>query len=73
MLDISLAELVVVLFVIIIFVAPKNLPTLGRALGRIFRNVKKFIEDIKNEIDTEGRLKELKEIEKEISKRSNKL
>ena len=53
MLDISLAELLVVICVIIIFVAPKNLPTLGRSVGRVFKKVRNFIDEIKNEIDTE--------------------
>ena len=73
MLDISLAELLVVIGVIIIFVAPKNLPTLGRSVGRVFKKVRNFIDEIKNEIDTEERFEELKKIEKEISKRTKKL
>lgn len=73
MLDISLAELLVVISVIIIFVAPKNLPFLGRSVGKIFKKVKNFIDEIKNEIDTEERFEELKKIEKEISKRTKKL
>tara|TARA_B100000035_G_scaffold24868_2_gene19571 strand:+ start:54504 stop:54725 length:222 start_codon:yes stop_codon:yes gene_type:complete len=73
MLDISLAELFVVMCVIIIFVAPKNLPTLGRFLGKIFKKIRIFIEEIKNEIDTEERFEELKKIEKEINKRTKKL
>ena len=73
MLDISLAELLVDICVIIIFVAPKNLPTLGRSVGRVFKKVRNFIDEIKNEIDTEERFEELKKIEKEISKRTKKL
>ena len=73
MLDISLAELLVVICVIIIFVEPKNLPTLGRSVGRVFKKVRNFIDEIKNEIDTEERFEELKKIEKEISKRTKKL
>ncbi len=70
MLDISFAELIVILLAIIIFVAPKNLPTVGRAFGKTIRNVKVFFDDIKNEIDTEARFNELKKIENEIKKRS---
>ena len=73
MLDISLAELIVILCVIVIFVAPKNLPTLGRFFGRALRKTKNYIDNIRNEIDTEDRFKELKKIEKEINKRSTKL
>ena len=73
MLDISLDELLVVICVIIIFVAPKNLPTIVRSVGRVFKKVRNFIDEIKNEIDTEERFEELKKIEKEISKRTKKL
>jgi Tat protein translocase TatB subunit len=65
--------LLVVICVIIIFVAPKNLPTLGRSVGRVFKKVRNFIDEIKNEVDTEERFEELKKIEKEISKRTKKL
>ena len=34
MLDISFAELIVILLAIIIFVTPKNLPTVGRAFEK---------------------------------------
>jgi hypothetical protein len=40
---------------------------------KIFKKVRKFIDEIKNEIDTEERFEELKKIEKEISKRTKKL
>ena len=72
MFDISISELFVIILAIIIFVAPKNLPTLARALGKITQKTKNFILEIKNEIDIEDRFKELKNIEKEIKSRSRK-
>ena len=72
MFDISISELFVIILAIIIFVAPKNLPTLASALGKITQKTKNFILEIKNEIDTEDRFKELKNIEKEIKSRSRK-
>jgi len=70
MFDISIAELIIITMAIIIFVAPKNLPTLARTLGKVSQKIKNFLHEIKNEIDTEERFKELKSIEKEIKRRS---
>jgi hypothetical protein len=39
----------------------------------VFKKVRNFIDEIKNEKDTEERFEELKKIEKEISKRTKKL
>ena len=70
MFDISIAELIIITMAIITFVAPKNLPTLARTLGKVSQKIKNFFLEIKNEIDTEERFKELKSIEKEIKRRS---
>ena len=70
MFDISIAELIIITMAIIIFVAPKNLPALARTLGKVSQKIKNFFLEIKNEIDTEERFKELKSIEKEIKRRS---
>jgi Tat protein translocase TatB subunit len=73
MFDISFAELLFVFFVTLVFVAPKNLPLLAKAAGRIFYKAKIFLSSIKDEIERESKFKELKEIEREIKKRSGKL
>jgi len=42
MFDISFAELIVVLVVMIVFVSPKNLPLLSRGAGKMAQKNKKF-------------------------------
>ncbi len=72
MFDISFSELIVVIFVLIIFVSPKNIPAIARAAGRMLQKATNFMADIKEEIEREGKFKELKRIQKEIKKRSIK-
>ena len=68
MFDISFAELVVVILVLIICVSPKNIPVLARGAGKLTKKVRLFLSDIKKDLEREGKLKELKNIEKEIKK-----
>ena len=68
MFDISFAELLVVVFALIMFVSPKNIPLLARGAGKLMKKVRFLISDIKKEIEREDKFKELKDIEKEIKK-----
>ena len=68
MFDISLAELVIITLVLIIFVSPKNIPVLARGAGKITKKLKFFVYKIKQELQREAKFKQLKNIEKEIKK-----
>jgi len=72
MFDISFAELIVVLVVMIVFVSPKNLPLLSRGAGKIVQKIKNFTQEIKSELEREENFQELKKIERELKKRSIK-
>jgi len=72
MFDISFSELLLVIFALILFISPKNILSVARAAGRIVKKSKSFMADIKEEIEREGKFKELKKIQKEIKKRSYK-
>lgn len=72
MFDISFSELIVILVVIILFVSPKNLPLLARGAGKLAQKIKIFTQEIKSELDREENFQELKNIEKELKKRSIK-
>jgi len=72
MFDISISELLIIFLVLIIFVGPKNLPTIAKTFGKISGKVKDFFNNVKEEIEREDNYKELKKIEKEIKERSNK-
>ena len=66
MLDISFAELSVVLLVAIIFISPKNFPTLFKTMAKLYRKAKNSLLDIKDEIEREDKFQELKKIENEF-------
>jgi len=66
MLDISFAELCVVLLVTIIFVSPKNFPTLFKSMTRLYKKAKNSLLDIQEEIEREDKFQELKKIENEF-------
>jgi len=66
MLDISFAELCIVLLVAIIFVSPKNFPSLFKAMARFYKKSKNSLLDIKEEIEREDKFQELKKIENEF-------
>ena len=72
MFDISFSELLIVIFTAILFIPSKNIPKIARAFGKMLKKSKSFMADIKEEIEREGKFKELKKIQKEIKKRSNK-
>ena len=60
MFDISFAELVVVILVLIICVSPKNIPVLARGAGKLTKKVRLFLSDIKKELEREGKLQGIK-------------
>ena len=66
MFDISFAELIIIILVLIIFISQKNLPVLARGAGKITKKIKNFIYEIKQELLRETKFKQLKKIEKEI-------
>ena len=72
MFDISFSELLIVIFTAILFIPSKNIPTIARAFGKMLKKSKSFMADIKEEIEREGKFKELKKIQKEIKKSSIK-
>ena len=72
MFDISFSELLIVIFTAILFIPSKNIPTIARTFGKMLKKSKSFMADIKEEIEREGKFKELKKIQKEIKKRSIK-
>ena len=42
---IGMQELVVIAFIALVFFGPKNLPEIGKTIGRTIRNVKKEVTD----------------------------
>ena len=46
MFDISFSELLIVIFAVILFISPKNIPSIARTSGKMLKKSKSFIDDI---------------------------
>lgn len=53
MFDLGIQELIVIFIVALIVFGPKRLPDLGRALGKGISELKKALEGVKEQMDTE--------------------
>lgn len=65
MFNIGASELIIILLIAFLVVGPKDLPKVGRALGRMVRQAKAMVEEIKQESGLEEMEKDLKNIEAE--------
>lgn len=63
--NIGASELIVILLIAFLVVGPKDLPKVGRALGRAVRQAKRMVEELKRESGLEEMQNDLKEIETE--------
>jgi len=73
----SLAELIVVMIVILIFIKPQDLPEIAHFLGRVFFRGKRFYQELKknlNALEKEFGIDELKqEINRGIADEASKI
>lgn len=49
--SIGIGELVIIFLVLFVIVGPEDIPKIGKKLGSIYRDGKKFISDMKEEIE----------------------
>src|SRR5262245_18203206 len=59
MFDIGLQELVLIFVIALLVFGPKNLPQLGRSLGRAMREFRKASDEFKNTIETNLQMNEI--------------
>ncbi len=65
MFNIGASELIIILLIAFLVVGPKDLPKVGRALGRMVRQAKGMVEELKRESGLDEMEGEMKAIEKE--------
>jgi sec-independent protein translocase protein TatB len=60
--SLGVPELLLIFFVILIVFGPRRIPEIGRTLGKALGEFRKATDDLKNTIDREVRLEELKQV-----------
>ena len=70
MFDFGFWELTLVLVISLIVLGPERLPVFATQLGSILKKIKDFANGVKNNIENESRMKDLKSI---IEKQKNEL
>jgi TatA/E family protein of Tat protein translocase len=59
--SLGVPELLLIFFVILVVFGPRRIPEIGRTLGKALGEFKKATDDLKNTIEREVRLEELKQ------------
>ena len=60
MFDISFTEILVIAVVALVVIGPERLPKVARTLGHLFGRAQRYVNDVKNDIQREMELEELK-------------
>jgi sec-independent protein translocase protein TatB len=60
MFDISFTEILVIAAVALVVIGPERLPKVARTLGHLFGRAQRYVNDVKNDIQREMELDELK-------------
>jgi TatA/E family protein of Tat protein translocase len=60
--SLGVPEILLIFFVILIVFGPRRIPEIGRTLGKALGEFRKATDDLKNTIDREVRLEELKQV-----------
>lgn len=70
--SIGMPELIIIFVIALIIFGPKKLPELGRSLGRSLNEFKRASNELKNTLEEEVRVEELKEREQKEREREQK-
>ncbi|MDR0672161.1 MAG: Sec-independent protein translocase protein TatB [Zoogloeaceae bacterium] len=66
MFDVGFSELLVIGAVALVVIGPERLPGVARTAGRLLGRMRRYVEDVKAEIDREAALDDLKKLHGEI-------
>ena len=67
MFNIGFGELVLILLIAFLVVGPKDLPKVGRTLAKGVRELRKFMNDVKNSVDLKDEESYIKEVAQGIA------
>jgi len=73
MFDISFTEIMVIAVVALIVVGPERLPKVARTLGHLLGRVRRYVGDVKNDIQREMEAEELNELHTSVQKAAHSI
>lgn len=73
MFDISFTEIMVIAVVALIVVGPERLPKVARTLGHLLGRVRRYVGNVKNDIQQEMELEELNELHSSMQKTAHSI
>ena len=73
MFDISFTEIMVIAVVALIVVGPERLPRVARTLGHLLGRVRRYVGDVKNDIQREMEVEELNELHTSVQKTAHSI
>ena len=73
MFDISFTEIMVIAVVALIVVGPERLPKVARTLGHLLGRVRRYVGDVKNDIQREMEVEELNELHTSVQEAANSI
>jgi len=66
MFDIAFSEVMVIAVIALIVIGPERLPRVARTLGHLFGRMQRYVNDVKNDIQREIELDELKKLKQSV-------
>jgi len=73
MFDISFTEIMVIAVVALIVVGPERLPKVARTLGHLLGRVRRYVGDVKSDIQREMEVEELNELHASVQKTAHSI
>ncbi len=73
MFDISFTEIMVIAIVALIVVGPERLPKVARTLGHLLGRVRRYVGEVKNDIQREMEVEELNELHTSVQEAANSI
>lgn len=70
MFDIAFSELVVVALVALIVVGPERLPKLARTAGHLWSRVQRYVNNVKNDINSDLALEEARKLKSDLEQQA---
>ena len=73
MFDISFTEIMVIAVVALIVVGPERLPKVARTLGHLLGRARRYVSDVKNDIQREMEVEELNELHSSVQEAAHSI